>query len=126
MASALETSRRTTGSFFLASSFILASIFGKSFSEIAVTLRRHHIVEETCLNSGTEAELDAGIEFLQSLGKQVGRSVPEGVLTLVVVELIKFDGGIVALMGRLSSVVSPLIPQDTTSRARAGEMLSAI
>src|SRR5574344_48193 len=31
-----------------------------------------------------------------------------------------------SLIGRFNSVVSPLTPQDTTSRARAGEILSAI
>ena len=72
--------------------------FGLDLREVVLrngsTLRRHDIIEETCLDSGTEAELDTGIKFLQCLGKQVGRSVPESFLTLVVVELIELDGSI--------------------------------
>ena len=44
------------------------------------TLRRHHVVIETVLNSRTDTELHARIEFLQSLCQQVGRSMPESML----------------------------------------------
>ena len=55
------------------------------------SLRRHDIIKEAILYSRSEAELYARIEFLQCLGEQVGRSVPEGVLAFLVIKLIQFD-----------------------------------
>ena len=52
---------------------------------------KQNIIEEAVLDGRAEAELDAGIEFLQSLGKQVGAGVPEGVLALFVLELVELD-----------------------------------
>ena len=52
---------------------------------------KQHIVEESVLDGGTEAELNARIELLQSLGEEVGTGVPEGVLALFVLELIELD-----------------------------------
>ena len=59
-----------------------------------LTLGGHNVIEETILYGRTEAELDAGIELLERLGEQVGRGVPEGVLTLFVLKLVKRDGRI--------------------------------
>ena len=55
---------------------------------------QQHIVEEAVLYCGTKTELDAGIEFLQSLGQQVGAGVPEGMLALLIVKLVEVDGSI--------------------------------
>ena len=57
-----------------------------------LALRGHDIIEEAVLDSRAKAELYAGVELLQCLGEQMGRSVPEGVLALFVVELVKSDG----------------------------------
>ena len=59
-----------------------------------LTLGGHNVIEEAILYGRTEAELDAGIELLERLGEQVGRGVPEGVLTLFVLKLVKRDGRI--------------------------------
>ncbi len=72
----------------------LSLYLGEVVFRDGLTLGRHHIVEETILDGRAEAELDAGIQLLQRLGKQVGRRVPEGVLAFVVVELIQFDGSV--------------------------------
>ena len=55
---------------------------------------QQHVVEEAILYCGTKTELDAGIEFLQSLGQQVGAGVPEGMLALLIVKLVEVDGSI--------------------------------
>ena len=59
-----------------------------------LTLGGHNVIEESILYGRTEAELDARIELLERLGEQVGRGVPEGVLTLFVLKLVKRDGRI--------------------------------
>ena len=59
-----------------------------------LTLCRHHVIEETILNSWSESELNAWVKLLQSLCKEVGRSVPEGVLTFFVIELVQCDGSV--------------------------------
>ena len=67
---------------------------GEVFLRDDVALLGHHVVEETVLHSGSEAELYAGIKFFERLGQQVGGGMPEGMLTLLVVELVKCDGSI--------------------------------
>ena len=59
-----------------------------------LSIRKQHVVEEAVLDSRTEAELNAGIEFLQSLSKEVSTCVPEGMLALFVLELIELDARI--------------------------------
>ena len=55
---------------------------------------QQHVVEKSVLDSRSETELDARIEFFQRFGQKVGRSVPESMLSLVVVELEEGDGGV--------------------------------
>ncbi len=55
--------------------------------ELVVT--RVDVVIETVFDSGTDAELHAGIQLLESFGKQVGRRVPEGVLAFGVLPLVQ-------------------------------------
>ena len=57
-------------------------------------LSGHDVVVESVFNGRTDTELSAGIELLQGLGHKVGGSVPEGVLALFVLPLVKLDGGI--------------------------------
>ena len=59
-----------------------------------LTVLQQHIIEESIVYGRSESELNAGIEFLQSLGQQVSGGVPECVLTLIVIELVESDGGI--------------------------------
>lgn len=84
MASAFETSRRTTGSFF----FGQLAHLGLDLREVVLrdnlAVGRHHVIEKAVLHSRSESELYAGIQLLERLGQQVGRRVPERVLTLVV------------------------------------------
>ena len=65
---------------------------------------QEYIVVETILDSRTEAELDAGIELLQRLCKQVCAGVPEGVFSLLIVPFIEhqfsiFSNGAVEFHG---------------------------
>ena len=60
----------------------------------SLTVCRHHVIEEAVLNSRTKTKLNARIKLLQSLSKEVGRGVPEGVLTFFVIELVKCDGSV--------------------------------
>ncbi|CCY16785.1 uncharacterized protein BN773_00858 [Prevotella sp. CAG:755] len=55
----------------------------------------HHVVIETAFNGRSDAELNAGIEFLQGFRHEVGRSVPKGMLAFLVVPLVKLDGRVV-------------------------------
>ena len=50
------------------------------------------VIIETVFNGRADAEFHAGIEFLQRLGKEVGRRVPESMLALGVVPFEKFQG----------------------------------
>ena len=54
-----------------------------------------NIVVETVLNGRSDAEFHARVEFLQSLGQQVCRRVPEGVLSFGVVPFVEFDFSVV-------------------------------
>ena len=58
----------------------------------ALAVLQQHIIEETILDSRTETKLDARIQLQQCLSQQVGRCVPEGMLTLLVVELVERYG----------------------------------
>ncbi len=49
------------------------------------------VVVEAVFDGGADAELDARVERLEGLGQQVRRSVPEGVLALVVVPFVELD-----------------------------------
>ena len=51
----------------------------------------HDVVVETILDGRTDAELCARPEFLQGLGHEVGRSVPEGVFAFFVIPLVEFQ-----------------------------------
>jgi len=51
--------------------------------------RHHDVVVESVLDGGTDAELCARIEFLESFGHEVGGSVPESVLAFFVIELVE-------------------------------------
>ncbi len=68
---------------------------GLNRSEVAfldhLAFRQQHVVEETVLNGRAETKLYARIELLQGLGQQVGRGMPEGMLSFVVVKLVKRD-----------------------------------
>ena len=55
---------------------------------------QQHIIEESILDSRSETKLNARIQLLQSLGQQVCRCVPEGMLTLLVVPLIERNGSV--------------------------------
>ena len=67
---------------------------GKVVLRDSLPRSRHHIIEKAVLHCRAEAELNARIEFLQCLGKQMGRGVPESVLAFFVIELVKCDGRI--------------------------------
>ena len=69
---------------------LVLNLLEVAFADL-LSIGKQHIIEEAVLDGGTEAELDAGIKFLQSLSKQVGACVPEGMLTLFVLELIELD-----------------------------------
>ena len=60
----------------------------------ALAIGQQHVIEESVLDGGSETELDAGVQLLQRLCQQVCRGVPEGVLALLVLELVEGDGGI--------------------------------
>ena len=55
-----------------------------------LTLSWHHIVEETALYGWTETKLNTRIKLLKSFSEQVCRSMPECVLTLLILKLIEF------------------------------------
>ena len=55
---------------------------------------RHHVIIKTVLYGRADAELDAGIEFLQGFCHQMGGSVPKRMLGLRVVPLVQHHGGI--------------------------------
>ncbi len=52
------------------------------------------VVVETVFNGGAYAEFHSGKEFLQGLGQQVGRAVPERMLSFVVFPFEEFDPGV--------------------------------
>ena len=52
----------------------------------------HHVVIESVLDGGANAELNAGIKLLQRLGEQVGRRMPEGMLAFVGIPFVEIDG----------------------------------
>ncbi len=54
-------------------------------------LARVDVVVESVLDGGTYTKLNAVVEFLQSLGQQVCRCVPEGVLALGILPLEQLD-----------------------------------
>ena len=54
-----------------------------------------NVVVETVLDCGTDTELNAGVECLQSLCQQVRRGVPECVLTLIIVPFEQFDVAVI-------------------------------
>ena len=56
-----------------------------------LTIGRHYVIVEAILDGRTDTELDAGIEFLQSLGEQVGRRVPERMLALLGIPFVEID-----------------------------------
>ena len=60
----------------------------------ALAAGQEHVVEESVLDGWSESELDAGIEFLQRLGEQVCRCVPEGVTAFLIVPLVEGDAGV--------------------------------
>ena len=75
---------------FLRSQFLNLSLnLGEVALLDALAVLQQHIIEETILDSGAETELNARIQFLQRLSQQVGRCVPEGVLTLFIVKLVE-------------------------------------
>ena len=49
------------------------------------------VVVEAVFDGRADAELDARVERFESLGQQVRRGVPEGVLALFVVPFVEFD-----------------------------------
>ena len=55
------------------------------------SLRWHHVVVESVFNSRTNTELSAWIEFLKSFCHEVGRSVPESMLSFFIVPLVKHE-----------------------------------
>ena len=57
----------------------------------ALPIGQQHVIKETTLYSRTEAELNARIKLLQGLSQQVSTCMPEGVLALFVIPLVKFD-----------------------------------
>ena len=56
-----------------------------------LTFCRHHVIEETIFNCRTKTKLNAWVKLLQCLSKEVGRGVPEGMLTFFVIEPVKCD-----------------------------------
>ena len=54
------------------------------------TLWRHNIIKKSIFYSWSKTKLDTRIELLKSLSQQVRRSMPEGMLSLLIFELIKF------------------------------------
>ena len=63
-----------------------------AFFDNSVT--RIHVIVESILDSRSDTELDAGIQFLQSFSHQVGTRVPECMLTFFVFPLEKLDSRI--------------------------------
>ena len=59
-----------------------------------LAIGKQHIIEESILDGRTEAELDTGIQLLQSFCQQVGTGMPEGMLTLLVLKFIEVDSSI--------------------------------
>ena len=49
----------------------------------------HYVIEEAVLYGRTKAELNAGVERLQSFGQQVSRRMPEGVFAFLVFPFVK-------------------------------------
>ena len=58
------------------------------------TCRRHHIVIKTVFYGRTDTELHTRIKFLHSLSHQVSGSMPESMLSLCVLPLVKHHGSI--------------------------------
>ena len=54
-----------------------------------LSIREEYIIEEAILDSRTETELYAGEQLLQSFCKEVGRGMPEGMLSLFILEAIE-------------------------------------
>ena len=59
-----------------------------------LVLARIDVVVETVLDGGTDTELHAGIQFLQRLGQQVCRAVPESVLAFRIIPFEQFYPGV--------------------------------
>ena len=52
---------------------------------------RINVVIESVFDCRTDSEFHAGIKFLKSLGKQVGRTVPESMLSFRIIPFEKLD-----------------------------------
>ena len=77
---------------FLASQFLhLCLNLGEVTLLDHLAILQQDIIEETILDSRSKTELNARIQLLQSLCQQMGGGVPEGMLTLLVVELVKLN-----------------------------------
>ena len=79
---------------FLGQFFHLCLDFREVILRDGHAFRRHHVVEESVFHGRSETELYARIEFLECLGQQVSRRMPEGMLAFLVLKLEQGDGGI--------------------------------